>query len=280
MTVTLCMLVKNAAAVITRALDSAAPAFSELSLVVDSSTDGTADVAADWCRKNQIVSIITEISPASHPHLYRYDVPSSYLPYEGVPFPGPFSGTMMLADFAAARNIGWDAAGGDWLMTLDCDDVVKLSEPVEVASNIYLAELTKADQIFCHHQVSGTPGSRLCRFLARRGSVRWTGKIHEQIASSPIERLAGTVNVVDMKDCPGEKIPRHYYKVAYLTCQEAGWDRVDVSELGNLVMDMAFSDHPRWRQVVDFFNHRAEGTGLEKYVKRTIERHLALVKTP
>lgn len=262
--ISLCILAKNAAKVIERAIRSVMPHVREVSLVDDASTDGTTKLVSNFCEKNGIAFIGHRIHPMSHP-LYRLDHASSFESFDGEPFPGPFSGRFMLCDFSAARNLGWQACTSDWIVTLDCDDV--LLNANELSENIRWAEDAKTSFLHCHYDIANAENSHGMRCFAARRGTTWNGRIHEHLGVGE-STFNGSLFVRDMRDSGNERIPNHYFKIAYLTCQEAGWDSVPIHELGSAVMDMFHARHPKFHSVFDLLAKRAVGTELLGFVRK------------
>src|SRR5438067_822225 len=96
MRLSLAMTVRNDAATLARALDSAAGCWDELVVVDLGSTDRTPDIAAD------------------------YGAALSSFDWAG--------------DFAAARNASFDRCSGDWILWLGADDVLGPSSPSALSS--------------------------------------------------------------------------------------------------------------------------------------------------
>lgn len=265
--VSLCILARNGGKVICRAIESVLPHVSEVVVVDDASSDDMTEIVRQFCQDRDVNSVHTRrIHPVSHPNLYCLDDASSFHSFEGSSFPGPFSGRQMLADFAGARNIGWQVCGGDWIVTLDCDDVVLNGS--EIPDNIQWAESAGVSYLHCHYDIHEQPNSHGLRCFAARRGTRWQGRIHEHLGLGQ-DTFSGSLCVRDMRDSGAERIPNHYFKVAYLTCQEKGWDAVPIHELGSVVMDMFFAKHPGWRRALDFLRKRAPGTELLDFVVRT-----------
>ena len=90
--------------------------------------------------------------------------------------------------FAEARNVGIDAATGDWILWLDAD------EQLEPGDDARLAELTRQPWREAHwlvetnytgQQEAGTASQHLAlRLWRNRAHYRFSGAIHEQIRNS------------------------------------------------------------------------------------------------
>ena len=126
--ISLHLLVKNGESVVGRLLDCVGPYITEVVAVLDDCADGTGPVlvakaAEHGLRRCELV----EVAPRTHPELYLVDVPETYRVGHslcGEELPSPHTGRPFLADFAAARNLGWDRCLGQWRLFLDADDVV------------------------------------------------------------------------------------------------------------------------------------------------------------
>lgn len=264
--VSLCILARNGGKVICRAIESVLPHVRQVVVVDDGSTDGMIEIARNFCRDKDVAFEHTRIHPVSHPNIYRLDDASSFHLFEGTSFPGPFTGRQMLSDFAAARNIGWQMCSSDWIATLDCDDVVLNGN--EISDNIQWAENAGVSYLHCHYDIHEKSNSHGLRCFAARRKTRWQGRIHEHLGAGQ-DTFSGSLCVRDMRDSGADRIPNHYFKVAYLTCQEVGWDAVSIHELGSVVMDMFFAKHAGWRRALDLLRRRAPGTELLEFVTRT-----------
>lgn len=153
MKISLCMICGNEAAFITRCLDSAKDAFDELCLVRAVGTqepDGTISIAAGWCALNG--------------KEFRVEVYFNLIP--DLPH---------VDDFSAARNLSFSLATGDWLIWLDCDDLIpeghcaKIRKAAGTAGfDALLMPYDKPDGSTCDRER-----------LIRRGAGRWENRVHE-----------------------------------------------------------------------------------------------------
>ncbi len=156
-TVSLCMIARDEAPVIGRALDSVR-GFVDAIVVVDTgSRDATADIAR--AHGARVVDFA-------------------------------WSGS-----FAAARNVYLDAAATDWILVLDADEVLDGAAPAILECYLNAAENDGRVCAYQLHEVNHMEGSRadhyLTRFFPRRAGLRYRGRIHEDLfGTAPIERVA------------------------------------------------------------------------------------------
>jgi tetratricopeptide (TPR) repeat protein len=147
-TVSLCMIVKDEEAMLPRSLAAVAPFVDELIVVDTGSTDGTVAIAESF--------------GATVLH-HAWD-----------------------GDFAAARNVGLDAATSDWLMYLDADEVLVAGEGDRLREllshtwreGIFLTESNHVgeleDGVAVQHNA--------LRLFRNRPEYRFEGRVHEQFA--------------------------------------------------------------------------------------------------
>lgn len=171
------MLVRDGARVVERGLRSLLGFADEVVLVDSASTDGTAGVAEDFCRKNGLAFQCVPLSPATHPDLFLLDEPSTWRR----PVPGPFTGLHVLKRFDLARNLGLEACRGKYVFKLDADDEVV--DASGVAHLVAVFEECPWLDLGMHpyHSVAGQ-GSDLAHlnlFWRNKPEVRFTQAIHE-----------------------------------------------------------------------------------------------------
>lgn len=109
-------------------------------------------------------------------------------------------------DFSAARNVSIEAATGDWILVLDCDDELVESARPEVRRTIEgttaagfrvrIQNLTPPGEPVAYHE------ARVTRLFRRLDAHRYEHRIHEQIAPA-IERAGGRIE-------PCEIVYRHH----------------------------------------------------------------------
>lgn len=148
------MICGNEAAAIERCLDSAALAFDELCLVRaigTQSPDATIELAAAWCSRNGKPFRWQEYQNAT-PDLPHVD------------------------NFAAARNLSFSLASGDWCLWLDCDDYldeINCRRIREAARHLEYAAY------YCTYDVERNGAKIERERLIQRGHGRWKNAIHE-----------------------------------------------------------------------------------------------------
>jgi glycosyltransferase involved in cell wall biosynthesis len=147
-TVSLCMIVKDEEAMLPQCLASVADFVDELIVVDTGSTDRTVEIAEGF--------------GATILH-HEWD-----------------------GDFAAARNVGLEAATSDWLMYLDADEVLVEGEGEKLRAllghtwreGIFLVETNHVGEL---EDGVGVQHNAL-RLFKNRDAYRFTGRVHEQFA--------------------------------------------------------------------------------------------------
>jgi glycosyltransferase involved in cell wall biosynthesis len=180
--ISLCVIAGNESAHITRLLDSFAPAFDELSLVIATGSvepDDTLDLAAKWCEahsKEFVGGYYTNKREHAWPHV---------------------------DNFAAARNISFANATGDWLFWADCDDVLINPEAVRAQAT------DDADMVQFPYDVTAAGKVNIRERLIRRTKFhdghRWQGAVHEVIPLVAGERCRFSTAAVWKHDPIGPK---------------------------------------------------------------------------
>jgi hypothetical protein len=233
--VSLHLLVKNGESVVGRLLDCVGPYVEEVVAVLNDVTDRTADVLRRKCEQHGLRSRLFEVTRESHPELYVLDVPATYQvgrPLVGESYEGSFSGKMILADWAAARNVGWSAATCDWRLFLDADDVI--DDPHCVPGLCQLLDARGLDVVASRYHYDRAPGgaSRGDAFRERLArnvpEIAWQGAVHECLAGYDRSRVAhveGSLVVRDLRDSSGSeiRIPGRNLKVLYHWARAGGW---------------------------------------------------------
>lgn len=178
------MIVKDVEKVIERCFKTVEPYVDELVIVDTGSTDGTLDVIRKAV--NPLKLWLLEYSPRTHPESFIRDSAETW---EGK-LPGPFTGKMMLADFGAARQFGWERATGHYLLWLDSDDTLEngavLRDVVESMEK-YGDTTALARYDYAHD----ARGNVTCQFyrdrIVKAGCGRWMYPVHECI--EPVGKL-------------------------------------------------------------------------------------------
>jgi glycosyltransferase involved in cell wall biosynthesis len=144
-----CMIVKNEAALLARCLDSARDAADEIVVVDTGSTDETVAIAkVRGCR---------------------------VIEWE------------WRDDFAMARNVSIQAATGDWILWLDADDVVP-PESIPLLNVLKQEAPEKVFGLVVRNQKPNNTGSEFvqARMFPNRPEIRFEGRIHEQMMPSAL----------------------------------------------------------------------------------------------
>lgn len=164
MRVSLCVICGNEEKHIIRMLNSFNGTFDELSItraLGKTKPDKTIALAEKWCREQGIPCAVTE---------YRNDAGAEEWEH--------------VDDFAAARNVSFRQASGDWLIWCDCDDTFQ-GDATEFRAKLFDAspDLT---MVRCLYDVKGT-NKKLYRERAIRGDAvrlggrKWHHSVHENL---------------------------------------------------------------------------------------------------
>lgn len=86
-------------------------------------------------------------------------------------------------DFSAARNYAADLCSGDWILSIDADEI--LSTPIsEVKRQISASEASGANALIVNLVWNGQKSHSMVRVFKR--GLRWEGAIHEHISCIPV----------------------------------------------------------------------------------------------
>jgi glycosyltransferase involved in cell wall biosynthesis len=158
--ITLCIIAGNEERAIVSMLESFRDCFDELSLVIARGVapcDKTLEFVISWCIANQKDRVI---------HHYRNATENEQWPH--------------VDDFAAARNLSFSHATGDWLLWADCDDVFVgnaaelraiCNDPNAADVHHFPYDVTNAGKL--------TQRERLIRYEVLAAGGKWVGAVHE-----------------------------------------------------------------------------------------------------
>lgn len=150
--ISLCMIVRDEAAVLARCLASARGVVDEICVVDTGSVDRTPAIAAEWGARVQ-----------------------------RIPWPN---------SFAEARNVSLEMATGEWVLVLDADEVLAAETASGVRDLASREDLAGALFAF-RHQIDGkTVLGRVLRFFRNDPAHRFVGAVHEQLGPAFEERAA------------------------------------------------------------------------------------------
>jgi hypothetical protein len=229
------LLVKNGAKVVGRLIDNVGPYINQVVAVLNDCTDDTHfEVARHGLDHNLNVRLV-DVGRKSHPELYVLDVPETYREGKslvGECYEGPFTGNLILADWASARNEGWTKGSMEWRLMLDADDVVE--DPECIPGLCQLMESQGLDVLASRyhygHTLTGVPRADAFRerLVRNRPEIAWRGRVHECLAGYNPARVAhveGNLVVHDRRDSDGSeiRIPGRNLKVLYLHARRHDW---------------------------------------------------------
>jgi hypothetical protein len=163
MRISLCVICGNEEQYIVRMLNSFEGLFDELSLVRAvgaTASDGTVGLAQLWCRERNIGFKFSDYKNGTGAEKWEH-----------------------VDDFAAARNLAFQEATGDWLLWSDCDDTFQ-GDARSFRDRLAAAPPDLA-MVRCLYDVKGT-NKRLYRERAIRASYfekgrRWHHSVHENL---------------------------------------------------------------------------------------------------
>lgn len=231
MRVSVHILAVNAAQVIERGLRSLRGVVNEVVLVDSWSTDGTADVVSDFCKREKIDFKCVLLSPPKQPELFILDVPSTW----SRKVPEPFTGCYILGRFDLARNLGLERCTGDVVVKLDADDEVLDPNGLVMVCR-FVAENAGVKVAKCPYEVVVGDGFRPTggrmvkaadgklvemvlydRVWRNSPDIRFRQAIHEYLSfgGKVNEGLTNLGTVRDHRDSPGVgcRVPNRNYKV-------------------------------------------------------------------
>ena len=232
-TVALHLLVKNGESCVGRLIDNVGPYIHAVVAVVNDTTDKTIEVLRAKCVEHDLSLDVVEITANSHPGFYIMDEWATYQygsSLQGEIFDGPFTGKPILANWAAARNLGWEISRAEWKLFLDADDVVEDPESIpglclaleergiELATSRYQFQTTAAG-------VSQSDAFRE-RLAANLPSIKWHGRVHEVLqGQATTAHIEGNLRVIDRRDSTGEGLrpAGRNFKVLYHEARLRGW---------------------------------------------------------
>ena len=103
-------------------------------------------------------------------------------------------------DFAAARNVALEAASGDWILSLDADEALRVSDREAVRSAVRDPGVAGYHLHFYNHHTSAkTAGVIMVRLFRKLPGIVWENRIHEQITTSLVR--AGSKQGLQLSIC-------------------------------------------------------------------------------
>ena len=246
-TVSLFVLAKNAESCILRLLDNVGPYIDEVVMVLNDTTDSTKEIVGQFCKENNKELIIEEVTAATHPELYILDTKATYSVGRslcGEEFEGPYTEGPILANWSAARNLGWNKCTKEWRLFMDADDLMLDPQAIPGLCRIlndYEAEQANSSYHYSADQVGRAKGSSYRERLAKNvPSIQWIFPIHEVLDGAVrITHIQGNLIARDMRDNTGAgtRIPGRNFKILYHQARDNDWN-VSPRTLVNLIMEV------------------------------------------
>jgi tetratricopeptide (TPR) repeat protein len=228
------LLVKNGESVVRRLVDCVGPYVREVVAVLNDCEDATEAVLRKACRVHDVGLKLFYVTDLSWPGFYTLDVPATYevgrsLCGERVDV--EYTGRPILADWAGARNVGWESGSTEWKLMLDADDVVDDPECLpQLVSDLDQGGVQAAASRYVHSAGGGVPSTVCTRErLARNiSAIRWTGRVHERLTGYDpklVGMVADQLVVRDLRDSRGAgiRIPGRNFKILYLDARLSDW---------------------------------------------------------
>jgi len=239
----LAMIVRDVEPIIGRALNSVKHHVDEIVIGDTGSSDGTLAAIEAALADVKLPVKILNLGPEAHPELYLPDTEEYWRSRE---LPGPFSGRLFLANFAAARNHTFDATTGDWIFWLDSDDVVRGADQLrwavtECEGRKHQSAILPYHYAFDHH---GNPICVLLRErLMKRGIGKWTKNVHEVYAPVGSGSLFEEIVILHKRydDCLPVRVHHRNLKILLKSLEdEVSAGELDARTLFYLAMEERF----------------------------------------
>jgi tetratricopeptide (TPR) repeat protein len=272
--VSLFVMAKNAESVIVRLLDNVGPYIQEVVMVLNDTSDKTAELVGAWCREHRKPFIYVEVKADTHPDLYIMDTKATYMvgrSLNGEEYAGPFTEVPILADWAEARNQGWGLCTLPWKLFLDADDYVL--DPETIPGLCQALSDNGADMAataYHFHSVGGNKeahGKSFRERIARNTEgIRWVYPIHEVLnGASMICHVDGSLTVEDRRDNAGAgiRVPGRNFKILYHLARSNDWD-VSARVLVYLIVELRHQISSNPKDLIPFADAL-----LELYMKRS-----------
>lgn len=144
-TLSVCIIAKNESEVIGRCLECATGFADEIVVVDTGSTDNTKEIASKYTDK-----------------VFDFK---------------------WINDFAAARNFSFSKATKDYVMWLDCDDIIDKDNQRAIKELKQTLASFECDTFMAKYYVGPTMTTTVTRII-KRGSCQWVGFVHEYLAST------------------------------------------------------------------------------------------------
>ena len=201
------MIAKNEEANIQRCLDSVSKHVDEIIVVDTGSSDKTKEIALACGAQ------VFDCNPITHPQFFFMDDASTGAP-------PPYSNEQCLGNFAGARNFSFEKATKDYVLWLDCDDVLENAHLLR-ATVERLAQYNLDVAWFAYNYASDDKGRVVCHLwrerIIRRGiAAKWTNPIHEVLVPLSPEKSLRVQEIVVQHMRPAERtalVAHRNYKV-------------------------------------------------------------------
>jgi glycosyltransferase involved in cell wall biosynthesis len=199
-TLGLCMIVRDVAPYISKCLASVIDQIDELSIVDTGSKDDSLEIIqeiVDMRSSNgrPFTYRLNHFNVETNPESFIHDAPATFENIEGAPPSDSFSGKIMLADYAKARQLSWNVAQSDYLMWIDSDDIVVGSTNLPIITTKMRQENIESTLMTYDYEEDdeGRIVNKLLRtrILKRGAGAFWNHPIHETI---------GPINKIDIVD--------------------------------------------------------------------------------
>jgi Glycosyl transferase family 2. len=247
------MMVLNGVSVIERALRSLEGIADEVIFVDTGSNDGTPRLIREICSRMHMSCDGVRLSSTSNPELYFKDDDSTW----SFHVPGPFTGRMVLRDWANARNQGLYLCHGDYILKMDADDECMTSENI-LQTLQFLDSRPDIDFIMCPYEtmcpkIASDDNCELeiktiqDRIWRNKPSIilfhhvmheRLIGKDCQQDENSNWLTAAAGLRFRDWRDSPGEGVRIAHRNFKVLLCEferlERSGENLDNYDLYNL----------------------------------------------